>query len=290
MSVEERVIEIVSEQMGVSKDQVTKETSFVNDLGADSLDTVELVMEFEEEFDITIPDEEAEKIQTVGQAIDYIEQHGARQVSGLGLRVNRGGESRRERCSSTNDGVLTISRTMAHPRRVVITGMGVVTSLGDSLDRFWSALCAGQSGVGPLTLFDTTEFKVHFGGQVRDWDPVGPVRRQGSAAPRSLCAVRAGGGDLGRRGFRESISPRLPAEHCGVFIGSGIGGLNEFETQHTDDDAEGAVADQPVRDSQADGQRRQRPGLDSLGTARARARRWRRRAPRRPTRSATPTG
>ena len=75
MSVEERVIEIVSEQMGVSKDQVNRETSFVNDLGADSLDTVELVMEFEEEFDITIPDEEAEKIQTVGQAIDYIKEH-----------------------------------------------------------------------------------------------------------------------------------------------------------------------------------------------------------------------
>jgi acyl carrier protein len=75
VSIEERVIEIVSEQMGVSKDQVTRDTSFVNDLGADSLDTVELVMEFEEEFAITIPDEEAEKIQTVGQAIDYIDQH-----------------------------------------------------------------------------------------------------------------------------------------------------------------------------------------------------------------------
>ena len=75
VSVEERVIEIVSEQMGVAKDQITRETSFVNDLGADSLDTVELVMEFEEEFDITIPDEEAEKIQTVGQAIIYIEEH-----------------------------------------------------------------------------------------------------------------------------------------------------------------------------------------------------------------------
>ena len=75
MSVEERVIEIVSEQMGVAKDQITKDTSFVNDLGADSLDTVELVMEFEEEFDITIPDEEAEKIQSVGQAISYIEEH-----------------------------------------------------------------------------------------------------------------------------------------------------------------------------------------------------------------------
>src|SRR6476469_6648185 len=58
------------------------------------------------------------------------------------------------------------------PRRVVITGMGVVTALGDTLDGFWSALCAGRSGVGELTLFDTTEFKVHFGGQVHQWDPV----------------------------------------------------------------------------------------------------------------------
>lgn len=74
-SVEERVIEIVSEQMGVSKDQITHETSFVNDLGADSLDTVELVMELEEEFDINIPDEDAEKIQTVGESIKYIEEH-----------------------------------------------------------------------------------------------------------------------------------------------------------------------------------------------------------------------
>ncbi|HVY60970.1 MAG TPA: acyl carrier protein [Planctomycetota bacterium] len=69
----EKVIEIVCDQLGVSKDKVTPETSFVNDLGADSLDTVELVMEFEEEFDINIPDEDAEKIQTVGDAIKYVE-------------------------------------------------------------------------------------------------------------------------------------------------------------------------------------------------------------------------
>ena len=73
-SVEERVIEIVSSQMGVEKDTVTKDTTFVNDLGADSLDTVELVMEIEEEFDITIPDDEAEKIQSVGEAVGYIEE------------------------------------------------------------------------------------------------------------------------------------------------------------------------------------------------------------------------
>jgi len=72
-SIEERVIDIVAEQLGVEKEKVSGETSFVNDLGADSLDTVELVMELEEEFDITIPDDAAEKIQTVGQAVDHIE-------------------------------------------------------------------------------------------------------------------------------------------------------------------------------------------------------------------------
>ena len=70
--IEERVIEIVSDQMGVDKSEITRETSFVNDLNADSLDTVELVMEFEDEFEISIPDEDAEKIQTVGAAVTYI--------------------------------------------------------------------------------------------------------------------------------------------------------------------------------------------------------------------------
>jgi len=70
--IETKVVEIISEQMGVDKSEITRETSFINDLNADSLDTVELVMEFEDEFDMSIPDEEAEKIQTVGAAIDYI--------------------------------------------------------------------------------------------------------------------------------------------------------------------------------------------------------------------------
>lgn len=72
-TIEERVIKIVCDQMGATADKVTRETSFINDLGADSLDTVELVMEFEDEFEISIPDEDAEKIQTVGNAIDYIQ-------------------------------------------------------------------------------------------------------------------------------------------------------------------------------------------------------------------------
>jgi len=72
-NVEERVLNIVCEQLGTSRDKVTRDTAFINDLGADSLDTVELVMEFEDEFEINIPDEDAEKIQTVGDAINYIE-------------------------------------------------------------------------------------------------------------------------------------------------------------------------------------------------------------------------
>jgi acyl carrier protein len=70
---EEKVIGIVSEQLGVPKDEVTRESSFVDDLKADSLDVVELVMEFEDEFGITIPDDDYDKIKTVGDAITYID-------------------------------------------------------------------------------------------------------------------------------------------------------------------------------------------------------------------------
>ncbi len=74
-SVEERVKQIIVEQLGVDEAEVTPSASFVDDLGADSLDTVELVMAFEEAFEIEIPDEEAEKIRTVQDAITYIDQH-----------------------------------------------------------------------------------------------------------------------------------------------------------------------------------------------------------------------
>lgn len=118
------------------------------------------------------------------------------------------------------------------PRRVVITGMGVVTALGDNVDAFWSALCEGRSGVGPLTLFDTTDFKVHFGGQVPDWDPVARFgvkearhldRFAQFAMAAAITAVADSGIDFAS----------MPPYASGVYIGSGIGGLTEFEAQHT---------------------------------------------------------
>ncbi|WP_027718278.1 acyl carrier protein [Desulfovirgula thermocuniculi] len=75
MSIFERVKAIIVEQLGVDESEVTMDASFIDDLGADSLDIVELVMALEEEFDITIPDEDAEKIRTVGEAVKYIQDH-----------------------------------------------------------------------------------------------------------------------------------------------------------------------------------------------------------------------
>lgn len=76
MSLEDKVKEIIVEQLGVNADQVTPEASFIEDLGADSLDTVELVMAFEEEFGAEIPDEDAEKLTTVGAVINYLKEKG----------------------------------------------------------------------------------------------------------------------------------------------------------------------------------------------------------------------
>src|SRR3974390_1361285 len=109
-SVEERVKEIIVEQLGVDEGEGTPNASFVDDLGADSLDTVELVMVFEEAFDIEIPDEDAEKIRTVKDAIDYIGKHPQ-----AGKYVKNG-------------------------RRVVVTGLGLICGVGNSTEEVWKGL------------------------------------------------------------------------------------------------------------------------------------------------------
>ena len=117
-------------------------------------------------------------------------------------------------------------------RRVVITGMGVVTGLGHTVEEFWGGLIAGKSGVGPLDLFDTTEFRVHFGGQVRDFDPaalfgVKEARHLDRFAQFAMYASEQAVNDSG------IDFTTLDPYRGGVYIGSGIGGLNEFESQHT---------------------------------------------------------
>jgi len=77
-SIEDKVKDIIVEQLGVNPEQVTAQAKFIEDLGADSLDTVELVMAFEEEFNVEVPDEEAEKLQTVGDVVKYIEDKGSK--------------------------------------------------------------------------------------------------------------------------------------------------------------------------------------------------------------------
>src|SRR6187397_1911257 len=104
MAVEEKVKSIIVEQLGVDANEVTPEASFVDDLGADSLDTVELVMAFEETFNIEIPDEAAEKIQKVKDAIEYIEKN------------------------SSKNQATDMSRPSS-PRRVAVTGVGLVSPL-----------------------------------------------------------------------------------------------------------------------------------------------------------------
>jgi len=74
VATEDKVFDIVSEHLGIPREEITRESAFIEDLKADSLDLVELVMEFEEEFDVTIPDEDYDKIRTVGDSIDYIEE------------------------------------------------------------------------------------------------------------------------------------------------------------------------------------------------------------------------
>jgi 3-oxoacyl-[acyl-carrier-protein] synthase II len=117
-------------------------------------------------------------------------------------------------------------------RRVVITGLGTVNSLASELKPFWNALCAGKSGISLIEQFDTTAFKVKFGGEVKNWSAETKIRdrtarRLDRFAQFALVAAIDAVADSGLDFARED------AFRCGTIIGSGIGGLNEFEEQHS---------------------------------------------------------
>lgn len=117
-------------------------------------------------------------------------------------------------------------------RRVVITGLGVVSSLGCSVAEYWSRICESHSGIGPISLFDTVHHRVRFGGEVRNFSPDGYItpkdaKRLDRFTQFALVAAIQAVQDSGLEFQRED------AFRCGVILGSGIGGLNEFEAQHT---------------------------------------------------------
>lgn len=122
---------------------------------------------------------------------------------------------------------------MSHePKRVVVTGVGVVSPLGNDAERFWQQLVAGQSGAGPITRFDASGYDVRFACEVKDFSTEGVLERKEAkrmdrfvqfAVVAAHEAIRNSGLDL----------ERLDHERAGVIIGSGIGGMETFEDQHT---------------------------------------------------------
>ena len=133
-----RVKAIIVDKLGVDENEVVTEASFTNDLRGRFLDTVELIMEFEKEFDIQIPDDQAENISTVGQAVSYI-----------------------EKC---------INNTLMELKRVVVTGLGALTPIGNNVNEYWDNLISGKSGAAPITYFDTEKFKTKFACELKDFN------------------------------------------------------------------------------------------------------------------------
>src|SRR4029078_1370322 len=202
MAVAEKVKSIIVEQLGVDEEEVTPDASFVDDLGADSLDTVELVMAFEEEFGIEIPDEDAEKITRVKEAVEYIDSHAKGKKEG-----------------------------MTNSRRVVVTGIGLVSSLGIGTDANWAALGAGRSGVGTITKFDASHFATQLAGEVRGFDPLEyiekkDVKKMDVFIQYAIAASQFAMDDDGGAITQEN------AGWVGVFIASGIGGFTTIEREH----------------------------------------------------------
>ncbi len=128
-----------------------------------------------------------------------------------------------------DDGNYTMTNT--NRRRVAITGLGAITPLATDVPKFWAALCAGRSGIGPITQFDASRFRVHFGGEVKDFDAakilgVREARRLDRFAQYGLAAAIEAVADSGLD------LPQEDLRRCGVALGSSVGGLTEFEEQH----------------------------------------------------------
>ena len=212
-SVEERVKQIIVEQLGVDEGEVTPTASFVDDLGADSLDTVELVMAFEESFSIEIPDEDAEKIATVKDAV------------GIHREANRGKEVTRPHVPPTGELLLN--------RRVVVTGVGLVCGCGIGTEEVWHNLIAGRSGVGTITAFDATAFDCRIAGEVRNFDPLKWIEKKEIKKMGRFIQFAIAASEFAVNMAGLKITAGRFADRAGVYIASGIGGFDVIEREHS---------------------------------------------------------
>jgi 3-oxoacyl-[acyl-carrier-protein] synthase II len=234
--VEQKVKQIIVEQLGVDESQVDNKASFVDDLGADSLDIVELVMAFEEAFELEIPDEDAEKIATVGDAVTYIEARKSKspQARNPGRRPAEhratcavfGGFRLAWRAKVCREGGDVISR------RVVVTGVGLLTAIGDTTEQTWNRSCG--------------EPQRHFRHRIFRCDrcstAASPARSSTSIRPassRKKKSRRWGASSSWPSPLRKTPSrisglkvTEENAERVGVYIGSGIGGFEVIEREH----------------------------------------------------------
>ena len=198
-AVDEKVKQIIVEQLGVDEGEVTQNASFVDDLGADSLDTVELVMAFEEAFEIEIPDEDAEKIRTVQDAVDYIGKH------------TKGG------------------KWLA--RRVVVTGIGLICGVGNTTEEIWRNLLAGKSGVARITHFDATQFACQIAAEVKNFDPLNFVEKKELKKMGRFIYLALAAADEAMKASGLQVAEEI-STRTGVHIGSGIGGFDVIEREH----------------------------------------------------------
>lgn len=191
---------VVVEQLSIDADAVKMESKIIEDLGADSLDVVELIMALEEKFEVEIPDSDAEKLIKIEDVVNYID----------------------------NLKIIFLARSL-FLKRVVVTGIGMINALGLDKESSFKAICNGESGVNKITLFDATDFPVQIAAEVKNFDPLEVVDGKEVKIDRFI--------QLGIKAAREAMqdagfSEELDKEEFGIVSASGIGGLPNIEKFH----------------------------------------------------------
>ena len=193
-----RVKAIIVDKLGVDENEVATEASFTNDLGADSLDTVELIMEFEKEFRYSNSRRSSRKHWNCWSSSSYIEE--------------------------------AKSKTFMELKRVVVTGLGALTPIGNNIEEYWDGLVTGVSGAAPITYFDAAKFKTRFACELKNFDVNDFIHRKEARKMDKFTqyAMVASDEAIADAGLTLRI---LIVDRVGVIWGAGIGGLIPFKTK-----------------------------------------------------------